>query len=89
MAFENDWFVEFRISDTAFLSIADTSRATIRDVRGEGLTLTWRVANLVRAREVLGGRGVTTSPIKTRWQAQVCYFHDPEGHRIELWSDNT
>lgn len=32
VAFENDWFVEFQLTDTSFLSIANSARATISDV---------------------------------------------------------
>ena len=34
VAFENDWFVEFQLAGSSFLSIADASRATIGAVDG-------------------------------------------------------
>lgn len=83
--FENDWFVEFALTDDACLSIADARRATIEAVQGQGVTLTWRVPNLREVRQHLQRRGIDTTPIKIRWGAPVFYCHDPEGHRLELW----
>ena len=89
VAFENDWFAEFQLTSSSFLSIADASRATIGSVDGQGVTLTWQVPILVETRKVLEASGVDVTEIKSRWGADVCYCHDPEGHRIELWSDRT
>ena len=84
---ESEWFVEFRVTDTAFLSVADARRATIDAVAGQGITLTLQTTDLARTREALEQRGIVTTPIKQRWGAEVCYCHDPEGHRIEFWSE--
>lgn len=89
VAFENEWFVEFQLTSSSLLSIADASRATIRAVDGQGVTLTWRVPNLGETRTVLEARGVAVTAITNRWGADVCYCHDPEGHRIELWADRS
>lgn len=83
---ESDWFVEFRLTDSAFLSVADTQRATIPAAGGAGITLTFQTADVVATRALLDARGVTTTPITRRWGADVFYCHDPEGHRIEFWS---
>lgn len=85
VAFENDWFVEFSLNEQTFLSIADSRRATVEDVQGQGITLTWRVADIQAARAELQRRAVDVTPIRRRWGSLVCYFRDPEGHRIELW----
>lgn len=82
-----DWFVEFQLTDSAYVSIADASRATIADVEGQGITLSWHVADVSAARRRLTEQGLAPSDEKTRWGATVCYLHDPEGHRIELWAD--
>ena len=89
VAFENDWFVEFQLSSSTFLSVADASRATIDAVDGKGVTLTWQVADLDATRTIFAARGVDVTEIKSRWGARVFYCRDPEGHRIELWSDRT
>lgn len=85
VAFENDWFVEFSLNAETFVSVADSRRASIKDVQGQGVTLTWRVGNIQAARAELQGRAVHVTPIRRRWGSLVCYFRDPEGHRIELW----
>lgn len=85
VAFENDWFVEFNLTADSFLSIADSRRATIRPVQGQGMTLTLRVADLKIAQAQLRRRDVETTPIRRKWDALVFYCHDPEGHRLEFW----
>lgn len=87
VAFENDWFVEFTLNSHTFLSIADSERATVDHVEGQGITLTWRVPDIHAAHAEMRRRGVETTAIHQRWKALVFYFHDPEGHRIELWQD--
>ena len=87
VAFENDWFVEFQLTSSSFLSIADSSRATVSAVQGQGVTLTWHVPDLDATRALLQGNGIDVTEIRRRWGADVFYCHDPEGHRIELWSD--
>ncbi len=86
---DNDWFVEFTLTSSSFLSLADSSRATIGAVQGQGVTLTWQVADAGNARAMLEASGVDVTEVRRRWGANVCYFHDPEGHRIELWSVQT
>ena len=83
---ETDWFVEFRLTGDAFVSIADAHRATIDAVGGKGMTLTLHTRALPETRALLDGRGVATTPITRRWGADVFYCRDPEGHRIEFWS---
>jgi len=87
VAFENDWFVELRLTSSSFLSIADASRATIGAVNGQGVTLTWQVEDLSAVRTLLESKGVAATPTRRRWNSDVLYCQDPEGHRIEFWSD--
>ena len=86
VAFVNDWFVEFQLSDVSFLSIANSARATIADVQGQGVTLTWEVTDLEEAKEHLEMQGVATTPIRRKWGALAFYCTDPEGHRLEFWA---
>lgn len=81
-----DWFVEFHLTAGSYLSIADASRATIAAVEGQGITLSWRVADVPAARRRLIEEGLEPSDVRTVWGAAVCYVRDPEGHRIELWA---
>ena len=89
VAFHNDWFVEFELTSSSFLSIADASRATVDAVDGQGVTLTWHVPDLDHVHTRLEAGGVEVTGIRPRWGAKVFYCHDPEGHRIELWSEAT
>jgi catechol 2,3-dioxygenase-like lactoylglutathione lyase family enzyme len=84
---EKDWFVEFRLTDDAFLSVADARRTTIEAVGGKGITLTLHTDALADTKAVLDGLGIPTTPMTRRWGADVFYCHDPEGHRIEFWSE--
>lgn len=85
VTFENDWFVEFRLTGTSFLSVANAARATIADVQGQGFTMSLQVSDLEQTRAVLERRGVSTTAIRRKWNAEVFYCHDPEGHRLEFW----
>ena len=84
--FENDWFVEFRVSGDAYVSIADATRATIETAGGRGVTLTFRTPDVRAANALLAERGVEVSAVNRRWDAEVFYCRDPEGHRLEFWS---
>jgi len=86
VVFANDWFVEFELTPTSFLSVANAARATIDAVAGQGITLTWQVDDVAVSKAQLEAQGITTTPIQHKWQAQVCYCTDPEGHRLELWT---
>lgn len=88
VTFNSDWFVEFRLTETARLSVADERRARIKSVGGQGITLTWQVRAIEPIWQWLQEHGIGPEPIKTHpWGARVFYFHDPEGHRIEVWSE--
>lgn len=86
VTYANDWFVEFHLGSTSYLSIADHHRATIRPANGDGITLSWQVTDLAAAAQQLQRAAIACSAITKRWGAHVLYFHDPEGNRIELWS---
>ena len=88
VAFENDWFVEFQLTDTSFLSIANSARATIADVQGQGVTLTWEVTDIEKAKGHLEMQDIATTPLQRKWNALVFYCQDPEGHRLEFWAND-
>ena len=85
----NDWFVEFRLTSSSFLSIADASRASVGSVDGNGVTLTWRVADAAVVREHLVVNGIDATPIRRRWGADGFFCRDPEGNRVEIWTAPT
>ena len=82
---QTDWFVEFQLTDHAFLSIADERQASIHSVGGQGITLSWQAVNIAEIRAALIRRGVVVSEVRRKWGALLFYLHDPEGHRIEFW----
>lgn len=87
--YANDWFVEFRLAGPATLSIADAARATIPAVEGKGVTISIRVDDLVGLRDRLAERGIQTSALSKRFGSRVFDIFDPEGHRIEFWSEQS
>lgn len=89
IVFQNDWFVEFQLLPHCFLSIAQAERTTIKAVDGQGITLTFHVDDIHISHEKLRKQGITSTPIKKNWGAAVFYCHDPEGHRLEFWSEKT
>ncbi|MCZ7666833.1 MAG: VOC family protein [Chloroflexi bacterium] len=86
VSFENDWFVEFQLTETSFLSIANSARTTIADVQGQGVTLTLQVADIAQVKEQLGMQDIPTTAIQRKWGAWAFYCYDPEGHRLEFWA---
>ncbi|NIR27995.1 MAG: VOC family protein [Gammaproteobacteria bacterium] len=87
VTFASSWFVEFRLSDGARLSVADERRASIKSAGGGGMTITLQVQNADAAWLALQEGGIAPGPVKDHaWGARVFYFADPEGHRLEVWS---
>ncbi len=81
-----DWFMEFKLTDTACLSIANVSRTTRNSSRGEGHLITFQVTDLEKTRNRLCRNGLAPSPIESHtWGAAVMYLTDPEGNRLEFW----
>lgn len=84
--YSNDWFVEFLLTESARLSVANEERASIKSSAGKGITLSLEVEDIARERTEIAEHGVTPTPIKKHaWGANVFYINDPEGNRIEFW----
>jgi len=87
IAFRNDWFVEFRLTPTAFLSVADQSRTTMASGNGKGITLSFRIDDLQAAHRAFIKDALAPTAIRSRVMgADLFYLLDPEGNRIEFWS---
>lgn len=87
IAFRNDWIVEFRLTPTAFLSVADQSRTTMASGNGKGVTLSFQIDDLQAAHRAFMKDGLTPTAIRTQVMgADVFYLFDPERNRIEFWS---
>jgi len=83
---DSDWFIEFKLTETAHISVADERRASIKSSGGAGITLALQVESATLTWELLSERGLKIDPIREHpWGARVFYFFDPEGHRIEVW----
>jgi catechol 2,3-dioxygenase-like lactoylglutathione lyase family enzyme len=87
VTYAGEWFVEFALTATARLSVADERRASVKSAGGAGITLTFQVADAAAVRTAFESAGLTPGPLKRHaWGATVFYLHDPEGHRLEVWS---
>jgi len=86
---ESDWFVEFKLTSDSYLSIAQAKRATILSAKGNGITLSFRVKDIDLVHDAFSDLGLELSNICTVWGARAFFLYDPEGHRIELWSQGT
>ncbi len=84
--YADDWFVEFQLTSSAFVSIADAARATVGSVGGTGVTLSIRIPDVEVLRRRLAARGITTGPAMPRFGSDTLDVHDPEGNRIEFWA---
>lgn len=81
-----EWFVEFKLTDQAFLSVANESRASIKSSNGQGVTITFEVADIEATYSFLDENGCNPSSIKNHaWGARVIHVYDPEGNRLEFW----
>lgn len=81
-----DWFIEFALTETSRLSIANEKHASIKSCGHAGITLTLQVLDIDAAREFALNMGLKPTEIKTHpWSARVFHLFDPEGRRIEMW----
>lgn len=84
--FLSDWFVEFRLTASSRLSVADEKRSSIKSCERKGATLAIEVKDIEIERENLNTIGLKPTAIKKHpWNAKVFYIVDPEGHHIEIW----
>ncbi|MDT8399285.1 MAG: hypothetical protein RQ899_11780 [Pseudomonadales bacterium] len=93
---KGDWFREFLLGPGSVLSVADAARCTIKSSSGQGLTLSFQVRDLAahhahfrdrldRAAE--NGEANPGPIVSNSWRAPYFYVFDPEGNRIEFWSE--
>lgn len=83
------WFVEFKLNDAARLSVADTARTSMGSCKGKGVTITMEVDDIETTHTYLEEAGLNPPAIKDHaWGAKVIYIFDPEGNRLEFWSQN-
>ncbi len=84
--FSTSWFVEFFLTATSRLSIADEKKASIKSCGGSGITIAFEVDDIETNYHSLLKMELRPSAIRQHlWNARVFYLFDPEGHRIEFW----
>lgn len=81
----NDWFVEFKLNESARLSVANEARTSIKSGDGRGITISLQVADIAQVQAELNEAGVSSTPIKEVWGSKAIYVRDPEGNRLEFW----
>lgn len=83
---EKDWFMEFRLTESSFVSIADARRCSIGSSAGEGVTLTLQVDDIHTDHARLAAAGIDVGPVRRHpWGALGFFCRDPEGYRLEFW----
>ncbi len=84
-----EWFVEFKLNETSRLSIANAARTSIDSGEGKGVTITLEVDDIERTHSYLKEAGLNPTPVRDHaWGARVIYIYDPEGNRLEFWSQH-
>lgn len=81
-----EWFMEFKLNDSARLSVADESRTSVKSGEGKGLTISLQVENVEELHSEFLAGGFEPTAIKEVWGSKAIYLHDPEGNRLEFWS---
>lgn len=81
-----DWFVEFKLNESARLSVANEARTSIKTGEGRGITISLQVSDVEEIRAELVNNGFSPTPVKEIWGSKAIYLHDPEGNRLEFWS---
>jgi catechol 2,3-dioxygenase-like lactoylglutathione lyase family enzyme len=86
--FSNNWFMEFLLTPTARLSIANDRHSTVKSAAGNGLTLTLEVDEIEKIHRQMLELGIGPTDIRKHpWDAHVFYLFDPDGNRIEIWQN--
>ena len=81
-----EWFVEFKLTRTSRLSVADESHTSIKSGNGQGITIGLQVVDIMTAQSQLQEAGLNPTGVREIWGAKAFYVFDPEGNRIEFWS---
>ncbi len=84
-----DWLVEFEAGPHMCLSVADAGRTSMQPAEGAGITVTFKVADARSAWQELANRSVKAGPLRdSRLGGQAFFLRDPEGNRLEIWSED-
>lgn len=83
---QKEWFLEFRVSKEAYLSVADERRTSVKSGGGAGVTVSFRVEDATALREELLAAGASPGEMRQVWGSEAFFVRDPEGNRLEFWS---
>jgi uncharacterized glyoxalase superfamily protein PhnB len=50
-------------------------------------SVTVQLTSLASIKAYLKAQGIATMPVQRKWNALVFYCTDPEGHRLEFWTN--
>ncbi len=84
--FQKAWFVEYKLTKRAHLSIADSAQSSIKSSGGIGLTISLQVQDIQSEHIRFQKKNLNPTPIHPIWGSKAFYLFDPEGNRIEFWS---
>lgn len=86
IASSTDWFVEFKLNESARLSVADETRTSVKSGDGHGVTISLQVTDIEEIHPEFAENSFGPSAIKAMWGSKAIYLHDPEGNRLEFWA---
>lgn len=87
VVFENDLFVELETAQGARIGLLDAARSSRGKESPAGFLLSFRVADIQRAHDLLCARLPNLpKPARHPWGALLFEFQDPDGRRLEFWS---
>jgi catechol 2,3-dioxygenase-like lactoylglutathione lyase family enzyme len=90
VVFENEVFLEFGPAPGARLGLIDAKRSRRAQVQARSLVLSFRVPDLREAHQFLRTRHPGVSSLKDHpWGARLFEMEDPEGRRIEFWTESS
>jgi predicted enzyme related to lactoylglutathione lyase len=84
---KDEWFREFQLTETSTISVAAASYCSVKSSGGQGVTLSFQVADLAAHQKHFTENGIAATEIRAHgWRAPYFFVHDPEGNRIEYWT---
>ena len=89
VVFTNEIFVEVQPATGARIGLMDAGRTRWPASRGDSFILSFRVADIEETHQCLQRRYTGLGELKDHsWGARLFEIKDPEGRRIEFWSDS-
>ena len=87
--FTTDWFVEFCLTESSRLSIANEIKSSIKSSKKKGITIALQVEDIDVVWINIMSKNLKPTKIESHpWNARVFYLFDTEGHRIEIWQSH-